>query len=474
LTLTSACTRVPQSPPRYAVLPFDNLTGDASLDWISRTAPRIAAAEISGTARAAASIDDAYLENANRFVHGYFTKTANALRLTVEVEDSTSHKMVSIEQIEGPVLADVNALARRLEPKSEPFSTSNEDAIAAWGRGEFEKAVALDPSFGQAWLSWIETLARKGDITGAIEVAGRALEHPVKSDIDALRIELARATFAKDSPAQHEVLRKLTARVADPLLLANLGELEIRDRDFALAEGDYKKILAVSPENADALNRLGYAYGYQGKVAEAEATFAQYGKFPGQEPNSQDSLGEVYFMNGKFTEAERAFLRSHELNAALLAGGDLRKAAHAHWLAGDRAGSDKLFARYLDFRAKLKDPTVEWQHALWEYSTGRTDQAIASLEKSRIPQAAVQIRVWRGDMKLPSSVDELKRAYESSEPSADGLIRTLYAAALLANGQKDDAKKLAARWPLPDNAGEPVLQSLVFPKYIALRRILGL
>ncbi len=474
MTLTSACTRVPQSPPRYAVLPFDNLTGDASLDWISRTAPRIAAAEISGTARAAASIDDAYLENANRFVHGYFTKTANALRLTVEVEDSTSHKMVSIEQIEGPVLADVNALARRLEPKSEPFSTSNEDAIAAWGRGEFEKAVALDPSFGQAWLSWIETLARKGDITGAIEVAGRALEHPVKSDIDALRIELARATFAKDSPAQHEVLRKLTARVADPLLLANLGELEIRDRDFALAEGDYKKLLAVSPENADALNRLGYAYGYQGKVTEAEATFAQYGKFPGQEPNSQDSLGEMYFMNGKFPEAERAFLRSHELNAALLAGGDLRKAAYAHWLAGDLAGSDKLFARYLDFRAKLKDPTVEWQHALWEYSIGRTDQAIASLEKSRIPQAAVQIRVWRGDMKLPSSVDELKRAYESSEPSADGLIRTLYAAALLANGQKDDAKKLAARWPLPDNAGEPVLQSLVFPKYIALRRILGL
>jgi tetratricopeptide (TPR) repeat protein len=474
VTLTSACTHSPQSPPRYALLPFDNLTGDASLDWIARSAPRIAAAEISGTARAAASVDDAYLENANRFVHGYFTKTLNTLRLTVEVEDSASHKMLATEQIEGPVLADATALAKRLDPKSEPFSTSNEDAIAAWGHGDFEKAVALDPSFGQAWLAWIETLARKGDIAGAIEVAGRALEHPVKSDVDALRIELARATFAKDSPAQHEALRKLTARVADPLLLANLGELEIRDRDFALAEGDYKKILAAAPENADALNKLGYAYGYQGKIAEAESTFAEYGKLPGQEPNSQDSLGEMYFMNGKFAEAEKAFLRAHDLNAALLTGGDLRKAAYAHWLAGDLAGADKLFARYLDFRAKLKDSAIDWQRALWEYSTGRADQAIASLQKSRIPQAPVQIRVWRGDMKLPSGVDELKRAYESSEPSADGLIRTLYAAALLANGQKDDAKKLGARWPLPDNAGEPVLQSLVFPKYIALRRILGL
>ncbi len=52
---------------------------------------------------------------------------------------------------------------------------------------------------------------------------------------------------------------------------------------------------------------------------------------------------------------------------------------------GSRAisqGADKLFARYLDFRAKLKDPTIEWQHALWEYSTGRKDQAIARLQKS--------------------------------------------------------------------------------------------
>jgi tetratricopeptide (TPR) repeat protein len=382
--------------------------------------------------------------------------------------------MISTEQIDGSVLASANTLARRLEPKAEPFSTSNEDAIAAWGRGEYEKAVALDPAFGAAWLSWIETLARKGDVAGAIEVARRALQHPVNSEVDGLRIQLAIATFDKDARAEHEALRKLTARVADPQLLASLGALEMRNREFALAEGDYKKILAAAPENPDALNKLGYAYGYQGKIGEAEATLAQYGKLPGQEPNSFDSLGEVYFMNGKFADAEKAFLRAHDLNAAFLAGGDLRKAAYAHWLAGDLAGADKQFARYLDFRAKLKDATIEWQHAQWDYVTGRMDQAIARLQKSPLPQASVEIRVWRGDMKLPTDLDALKRAYESSEPSADGLFRTLYAEALLANGKKDDAKKLAARWPLPDNAGDPVLQSLVFPKYIALRRILGL
>jgi tetratricopeptide (TPR) repeat protein len=419
-------------------------------------------------------VSDAYLENANRFVHGYFTKSANALRLTVEVEDSATHKMVLTDQIDGSLLASVDTLAKRLDPKSEPSSTSNEDAVAAWGRGEYERAVTLDPAFGPAWLSWIETAARSGDTAGAIAVASRALDHPVKSELDALRIELTRATLQNDAHAEHEALVKLTARVADPTLLASLGELELRSREFAVAQGDYKKILAVEPENADALNKLGYAYGYQGNIADAQAAFAQYGKLPGQEPNSLDSLGEVYFMNGKFADAEKAFLRANELNAAFLVGEDLRKAAYAHWLAHDLAGADKLFDRYLSFRAQLKDPTLEWQHAQWEYSTGRTEQAIARLQKSPLPQAAIQVRVWRGEIKVPLNLDQLKKAYESSQPSADGLFRTLYAEALLASGSKDEAKKLAARWPLPDNAGDPALHSLVFPKYLALRRILGL
>jgi tetratricopeptide (TPR) repeat protein len=472
--LLCSCTHAPVSSPHYALLPFDNLTGDASLDWIAHTVPRIAATEISGSARPAASMNDAYLENANRFVHGYFTKRAAALHLTVEVEDASTHKMISTEQIDGSVLASANTLAKTLNPKAESFSSSNDAAVAAWGRGDYEQAVTLDPAFGTAWLSWIETLARKGDTAGAIEIAGRALEHPVNSEVDCLRIQLTRATLQQDSHAEHEALLKLTARIADPVLLTSLGELELRAREFALAVGDYKKILAVAPENPDALNKLGYAYGYQGKVSDAEATIAQYAKEPGQEPNSFDSLGEVYFMNGKFAEAEKAFLRAHDLNAAFLAGGDLRKAAYAHWLAGDLAGADKLFARYLDFRAKLKDPSIEGQHAAWDYITGRKDQAIATVQKTPSPQAVEQVRVWRGEAKLPSDLDQLKKAYEASQPSSDGLFRTLYAEALLAHGNKDEAKRLAARWPLPDNAGPPVLQSLVFPKYIALRRMLSL
>ena len=467
-----ACTRAPKTPARYALLPFDNLTGDKSLDWIARAAPRMAAAEIAGTARPAATIGEAYLERATRFVHGYFTGTAGALHLTVDVEDAGTHKMVATEQMDGPLLESVTRLSKRLDPKAGTFGTDNEAAIEAWGRGEYEKAVGIDPSFGTAWLGWMETLARSGDVTGAIAVAGRALEHPVKPEVDALRIELTRATLKKDAHAEHEALLKLTARAEDPQLLANLGELEVRAREFAVAEGDYKKIVALEPDNAQAWNLLGYVYAYEGKVADAEEAFERYGKFPGQEANSFDSLGEAYFMNGKFAEAEKAFIKAHDLNAALLSGGDLRKAAYAHWLAGDLPGADKLFERYLEFRAKLKDPTLEWQHASWEFSTGRKELAIARLQKSPSPQNKVQLQIWQRP--IHPSLDQLKQAYEATLPSSDGFYRTFYADELLRQGKKEEAQKLAGRWPLPDSAGEPVLQALVFPKYVELRRILGL
>jgi tetratricopeptide (TPR) repeat protein len=470
----SACTRTPQAPARYAFLPFDNLTGDAALDWLTRTAPRIAAAEVAGTAHTASSIGDAYLERANRFVHGYFTKQGSALRLSIEVEDAATHKMIATPQFDGAALASIAALARSLEPKAGEFSSSNAEAVAAWGQGDFEKAVGIDPAFGAAWLSLMEAKARAGDNAGAIEASGRALSHPVNSDVDAMRIELARATLKDDARAEHDALLKLTAKVADPRLLENLGALETKAREFALAEGDYKKILAAEPDNAEAVNLLGYALGFQGKVSEAEATFAAYRKMPGQEANSFDSLGEVYFMNGKFADAEKAFLHAHELNAAFLSGGDLRKAAYARWLSGDLPGADAIFAKYADFKTKLHDPALEWERAQWLYCTMRKDAALAQLAKSPPPQSVVQAKVWRGEIKLPSDPAQWKKAYEATNPTADGLFRALYAEALAAAGNREEAKKLVARWPLPDNAGDAVLQSLVFPKFIALRRMLNL
>jgi tetratricopeptide repeat protein len=68
----------------------------------------------------------------------------------------------------------------------------------------------------------------------------------------------------------------------------------------------------------------------------------------------------------------------------------------------------------------------------------------------------------------------LRDLYQRTQPAADGEVRIFYASALAAAGQIEEAKKLLSRWPLPDAGGDPLFQSLVFPRFLELRRKAGM
>ena len=108
------------------------------------------------------------------------------------------------------------------------------------------------------------------------------------------------------------------------------------------------------------------------------------------------------------------------------------KAAYAHWLGGDLAGADGLMRKYLDLLTAANDRQVVWREATWLYATGRRDQALAMLDKTPPDQAAAMERqrsVWRGEVHPPEDLEQLKKIFEGTNPAADGLPRTLYAAA---------------------------------------------
>jgi hypothetical protein len=84
--------------------------------------------------------------------------------------------------------------------------------------------------------------------------------------------------------------------------------------------------------------------------------------------------------------------------------------------------------------------------------------------------AGAQLALWKDPSKLPQDPAALKQAYDRTPPTADGLPRVLYAAALMHAGQKDEARKLIALWPLPGAETDPLLQSFVFPKYLELKQ----
>jgi tetratricopeptide (TPR) repeat protein len=473
----TACTRVDHSIVRLAILPFENLSGDPALDPIAAAAATMLAEQIVGAPYLipirAASPGDAYLAGATRLVFGTLTRQTNALAFEIDVEDAARHKSILDRRFRGSALDAIHHAALDLDPSARPFSTSNAEALDAWAKGDFERAVSLDPDFGEAWIAWAESLASKGQPSEALGVTRRALDRPaLRSPLDRARIAVLAAELAKDLPARAKALADLQR--LDPSDIAVSERLAAADnqlRDFDGAAKAYREILKDDPQNRAALLGLGYAEAFAGRIDAARVGFEQYGKNPDDKSNSLDSLGEAYFMNGHFEEAQKYFLEAHASNPNFLEGVDLEKAAYAQWLAGDLKKADAVMAQYLDQRQKARDPLTAWRAACWDFSTGRRDLAERALAEAPREIAARQLALWKS---TPSAtLDRLKQAYESSEPSRDGFFRTFYAAALAESGDRDHARQLIARWPLPiDNSTDPLLDSLVFPKFLNLRQTL--
>jgi tetratricopeptide (TPR) repeat protein len=292
--------------------------------------------------------------------------------------------------------------------------------------------------------------------------------------LDKAQIQLSFATLRKDEGARVAALAELARLTPNDIgALLRLAESEQQARKYPVAEGLYQRVLAIDPRNAAALNSLGYAEGENGELEASRKTFEAYGKMAGQASNALDSLGEVYFMNGRFAEAEKYFGQVAAREPNFLKGAPLMKAAYAHWLGGDLRGADALMEKYLALLGN--DPLAVWRKGIWLYATGRREQALAELGKAPPDQAANmenQRAVWRGEAHLPDDLNQLRTMYLSTNPAADGLPRTLYAEALVQAGKADEARELLKRWPLPESASNSALPSLLYPRYLELRKSL--
>ena len=465
---------------RVAFLPFENLSGDASLDWISSAGPRIVNDELlGGAARSVpAHVDsrrDAFPFGATQLVHGYVEKRRQGFHFEFVVEDAKTHKALQTLASDGDPLPALDLLAKQIDSAAHAFSSTNPQAVAAWASGDYEKAVTLDPGFGAAWSSWVQARVAAGDKQQAYDIAARALgQTSLRSPVDRAQLEFDSATLRQDVPAQDRALTALAELVPHDLaLLGQLAARQMNTRHFSEAVRYYQAILQEAPDEIEIWNQLGYAQVFAGDLESAQKSFERYGRDPAHAANALDSQGEAYFLNGKFVDAERRFLDANAKSNTLLGSVDLLKAAYSRWLQGDLPGADKLFLQYLTFRVVQKDDLVAWRQAVWEYSTGRTDAAVSRLSNVSGPVenvARAQLALWKDLSKLPKDSATLKQAYDRTPPTADSLSRVLYAAALLEAGQKDDARKLIALWPLPGADSDPLLQSLVFPKYLELKR----
>lgn len=445
LLLIPACSRPEPRATRIAVLRFENLSGDASLDWMGRALSEALASAASGSREAwvlpfgvirgsdavlgprpldapgvSAERSQALLAGATRLILGEYAVVGGRLRVAASIEDAASGKIVRAAAAAGTSAGDIAgaaaSLALGLGGLARPLATGNPDALRSFAEGIeqrrpaealrlFEKAVAADRGFGQAWLAAIATAARI-DPAAARRLAERALAareamHPVER----AKLDLDLAGLRGDQTAQRNALAALIAvEPADPGPYRALASLLQTGREFEKAAALLRTAASLHPDDPGVLNSLGYAEAWTGNLEAAAAALRRYRQARPEDPNALDSLGDVHLHLRKEAEAERFYLDAYAMDAGFQDGGPLLKACFARLFAGDAGGAGPLFERYIEGRRAAGDPLVEYRRAEWLWLTGQRRPAVEKLalfaagmesgERELAARAHAHLAIW--------------------------------------------------------------------------------
>ena len=413
-----------RSVERLAILPLENLSSDASLDWISRMAAGIVVEELTGSPstnpRSVETRRDAVAFRATQVLQGYFTEADGRIEIRAFLEDSGKVKILKPLSAEGQlsdgIIPLAEALAHQLIENPQPFATSSSEAIRAYGEALFptagsdpreslEQALAFDPDFGLAYVTLAQLALAEGDTQGARDRVESALKLDGRIDeISRARLNVILESIGGDTLLLAEALENLAGLTpADSDLAERTGQAIMRNHRYGDAAVWLRKAAMMDASRPDIWNSLAYAQAYDRDLEGALESLQRYRDSNPENPNTLDSLGEVYFHLGHFQEAKRYFEETYEMAPAFRGGNMLVKAARAALMSGDLSGAEDLFRHYMELREADNDPFVDYLRARWRYMIGQREQAMAEMAEFSSGQethpdiasmARAQLSVW--------------------------------------------------------------------------------
>lgn len=223
----------------------------------------------------------------------------------------------------------------------------------AESRGEYDQAIQWFTKVRggerkmSALIAVAKLLGRKGEFS-----AVRAYLQNLRNNTpeNAVRLYIIEAEILQNGGRLDEAMEVLAGAIkaspenndlyyARSLVAERLGRLD-------LAEQDLKKVLATEPDNAHALNALGYmlADGTRRYDEALELIQKAFALSP-DEPAILDSMGWIYFRLNKYDKALEYLRRAYGMDQ------DAEIAAHlgeALWAAGEREEARKIWGRVLD------------------------------------------------------------------------------------------------------------------------------
>ena len=423
LALAAGCRKsVPADAAILAVLPLDNQSSDRSLDWIGTVSADVLADQLEGSPRQRVTVVGdrarAAAAGAGTFLAGYFTVENGRLRLNYWLQRGPSGEILRVISAEAPLagglLGALDSVARQTDPAARPYATSNLQALAAYAQAlraadpaeaarGLAQAIQADPGYGPAYLAWGQLALGRRDAAEMERIAGLARAAGARlrpADLAALHVQLAsvRSDAAARATAMAEMARQ---RPQDPSVMLAAAEASIAAHRFEEGAAFYRKLSALTPNQPEVWNFLGYAEALNGRPDPAIVALRRYQTLLPNKPNPLDSIGDVCYNAGRLADAEKAYREAYAIEPAGAGAMSLGKAAVVRLGAGDLAGADALFNQHLAARRQVRDPAADLRQAQWLYFTGRRREGLSQAEKvatgnaSLAAQADAQIAVWR-------------------------------------------------------------------------------
>ncbi|MGO9085472.1 MAG: tetratricopeptide repeat protein, partial [Candidatus Sulfotelmatobacter sp.] len=180
---------------------------------------------------------------------------------------------------------------------------------------KWREATKLDPNLALAWamLSIVET--SPDSAREAREKARNLIEHQPQGDVDDLLIRWIISRSETELMYSIQVANDLVSKHPDQKrILWTVGswygfQMHQYDQDVALQE----KALKIDPDFAPALDELGFAYAHLQRFDRAVEMIKRYAEQVPNEPNSEDSYGEVLRLAGRYEESLEHYRRALQI-----------------------------------------------------------------------------------------------------------------------------------------------------------------
>jgi len=215
------------------------------------------------------------------------------------------------------------------------------------------EAAKVLPKDHMIQLTYANQLVDTGEVNEGLALAmaqltGGADDREVVEDLAQTYIGLKRFT---DASQQLDKADALASKPDEKLYVLFLrGEYYDRQKMYDLAETQFRKALAIDPQNAAVLNYLGYMLADQGqKLPEALKLIRQAVDLEPQNGAYLDSLGWVNFKLGQYSEAEEYLRKANER------------------MSSDPTVHDHLGEMYQK-TGNLKMAVAQWERSMTEYA----------------------------------------------------------------------------------------------------------